>query len=148
MLVRADSVRRRLAELAGDPAGLLDLPPGIYSPQLVVDRNRLQRNLVRMAAFAGKRGVSLAPHAKTHKIPEIARLQMDAGASALTVAKLGEAEAFHDAGFNRFVLAYPMASTDKTRRAVRLARSAEIVFGVDSAASAEHSVELLGERTR
>ena len=132
-----ESVDRRLAKLAADPAGRLDVPAGIETPQLVVERSRLQRNLDTMAGFAQQRGIDLAPHAKTHKIPEIARLQMTAGAAALTVAKLGEAEAFHAAGLDRFVVAYPLVGADKATRAMRLARTADIMFGIDSRTGAE-----------
>ena len=142
--MKADLVRRRLVELAADPAGFLELPTGIDTPQLLVDRSRLQRNLESMAGFARKRGLDLAPHAKTHKIPEIARLQVDAGAATLTVAKLGEAEAFHAAGLDHFLVAYPMVGAEKVLRGMRLARTAGVVFGIDSRAGAE----VLGERAR
>lgn len=119
-----------------DPMGHLDLPAGIETPQLVVDRERLDRNLTVMARFAEQRGIGLAPHAKTHKIPEIGHMQMTAGAVALTVAKLGEAEAFHASGLDDFVLAYPMVGADKSRRAMQLARTARLVLGIDSWAGA------------
>jgi D-serine deaminase-like pyridoxal phosphate-dependent protein len=36
---------------------------------------------------------------KTHKIPDIAKDQLEAGAEGITVAKLSQAEVMADAGF-------------------------------------------------
>ena len=52
-----------------------------------------------MAEFAASQGILLRPHAKTHKTPQIAALQLEAGAVGLTVAKLSEAEVFSAAAF-------------------------------------------------
>src|SRR5207244_12966590 len=66
------------------------------TPALLVDLDRAERNISGMAEVARSGGKALRPHTKTHKTPEIASLQLRAGASGLTVAKLGEAEAFAD----------------------------------------------------
>src|SRR5215204_6780121 len=59
------------------------------TPVIVVDEALLHRNIDEMASLAQSYGVSLRPHAKTHKSPRIARLQLEAGAIGLTCAKLG-----------------------------------------------------------
>ncbi len=112
--------------------GLLDIPETIDTPSLVVDLDRLMRNIDTMAADIAALGVGLAPHAKTHRTPEIARLQMEAGAEALCIAKLGEAEVLADAGFDRFVMAYPIVGEAKCERARRLMERASILLAVDS----------------
>ena len=61
-----------------------------------------------MAAFARARGLALRPHAKTHKAPEIARPQLAAGATGLTVATVAEAEVVRRAGATDLFLAYPL----------------------------------------
>ena len=81
--------------------GLLDIPAEVDTPRLVIDRRLMQANIADMASFAADLGVGLAPHAKTHRTPEIARLQVDAGAEALCIAKLGEAEVFHESGIRQ-----------------------------------------------
>src|SRR5258706_5756912 len=68
------------------------------TPALLVDLDRLERNIADMAQVAKSGGKALRPHTKTHKTPEIARMQLKAGAEGLTVAKLGEAEALIIAG--------------------------------------------------
>ena len=62
------------------------------TPALYVDLDVLERNIARMQQQCRAWGVALRPHVKTHKIPEIAQMQLDAGAIGITVAKVGEAE--------------------------------------------------------
>ena len=126
-----------MAEETIPAGGLLDVPESIETPSLVVDRARMEHNIADMAAYAAGRGIGLAPHAKTHRTPEIARLQMAAGAEMLCIAKLGEAEALADAGLDRFVMAYPIVGADKIARARRLMARAEILLSVDSFGAAE-----------
>lgn len=73
----------------------LRLPP---TPFLAIDLAVLDANIERVAAWADARGVALRPHVKTHKSPEIARRQVDAGAAGITVATIGEAEVFAQNG--------------------------------------------------
>ena len=77
---RASAVGRPVAELE--------------TPALVVDLDRLERNLARAAEYAAAHGLDLYPHSKTHKTREIAELQLGAGAAGLTTAKSTEAEIF------------------------------------------------------
>ena len=62
------------------------------TPALYVDLDVLERNIRRMQEQCRAWGVELRPHLKTHKIAEIAQMQLDAGAIGITVAKVGEAE--------------------------------------------------------
>ena len=63
----------------------------IPTPALLLDLDRFERNLARMAEHARRVGKSIRPHAKTHKCPEIARRQIAAGALGVACAKLGGA---------------------------------------------------------
>src|SRR5258705_10745089 len=63
------------------------------TPALYVDLDVLENNIATMQEQCRAWGVELRPHVKTHKIPEIAQMQLDEGAIGITVAKLGEAEA-------------------------------------------------------
>lgn len=79
-----------------------------------------------MAGWAKELGVGLRPHAKTHKTAAIARLQLDAGAAGLTVAKLGEAEALVAAGISTsFMLAHPVVGETNVGRALALAEAVD-----------------------
>jgi D-serine deaminase-like pyridoxal phosphate-dependent protein len=108
----------------------------IDTPALVVDRGRLTSNIERMARSAN--GIALRPHAKTHKSPRIARLQLDYGAVGLTVATLAEAEMFASTGAAVFI-AYPFWAGGEKRRARidRLRERTDLRVGVDSVAAAE-----------
>jgi D-serine deaminase-like pyridoxal phosphate-dependent protein len=104
----------------------------LSTPAVVVDLDVLERNIARMARRAREAGVRLRPHAKTHKCPEIARLQRVAGAWGLSVAKVGEAEVFADAGFDDLFVALPVVGEDKGRRLLALADRARLAAGADS----------------
>ena len=110
----------------------------VDTPCLVVDEAILKRNIERMAAFARSISVGLRPHIKTHKTPEIARMQLNAGAIGITCAKVGEAEVMVDqAGVTDVLLAYPTVGEPKIRRIVALLERARIVVAVDSRAAAD-----------
>ncbi len=70
----------------------------VPTPALLLDLDRFERNLRRMAAHARAAGKHLRPHAKTHRCPEIAQRQVTAGALGVACAKLGEAEVMARAG--------------------------------------------------
>jgi len=113
----------------------------LATPAVVVDLDVLERNIRRMAARAREAGVRLRPHAKTHKSPAIGALQRAAGAWGLSLAKVGEAEVFVDAGFDDVFLAYPTVGEDKARRLLALADRARLAVGVDSVDGARSLAE-------
>jgi D-serine deaminase-like pyridoxal phosphate-dependent protein len=115
-----------------DPRTLHDLP----TPALVVDLDRLETNLDRMAARCRALGVALRPHAKTHKCVEIARLQAARGARGLTVSTLHEARVFADHGFDDLSWAFPVP-LGRVAEARELAERVTLHLVVDSAAAVE-----------
>ena len=103
------------------------------TPCLLVDVDRLDANIARMAALAATRQVLLRPHAKTHKSPAVAARQLAAGARGLTVATVSEAEVFAAAGFDDLFLAYPLWVTPAQGRRLRaLLEIVTLTIGVDS----------------
>lgn len=104
----------------------------LSTPVVLVDLDVLERNIVAQGRRAREAGVRLRPHAKTHKSPEIARLQRAAGAWGLSLAKVGEAEVFVDAGFDDLFIAYPVVGEGKGLRLLGLADRARLAVGVDS----------------
>ena len=88
----------------------------LETPALLVDLDALEANLAEMAAVAARAGVRLRPHTKTHKSPEIAHMQVAAGAAGITCAKLGEAEVMADAGLDDLLIAYPLVGEAKLGR--------------------------------
>ncbi len=80
----------------------------LRTPALLLDLDRLERNLEWMARRATERGVSLRPHIKTHKCVEIAQRQRALGATGITVSTLYEARVFADHGFDDITWAFPV----------------------------------------
>jgi Predicted amino acid aldolase or racemase len=104
---------------------------GVPTPFVFIDIAILQRNIAHMQALAQTAGVKLRPHIKTHKIAAIAKMQMQAGAFGLTVAKLGEAQALLDAGIQTsFMVAQPFVGTEKVRWALRMQKTASCSFAL------------------
>src|SRR5665811_289845 len=120
-------------------AGLILAPDAqVETPTLVVSEEILHNNISRMASFANSTAVSLRPHIKTHKTPQITRLQLAAGAIGITCAKVGEAEVMvHEAGVNDVLIAYPTVGVTKYERLVALMDHARIIQAVDSLAAAQ-----------
>jgi D-serine deaminase-like pyridoxal phosphate-dependent protein len=102
------------------------------TPYLLIDGTQLERNILMMANVARENGIALRPHVKTHKIPRIAREQLEAGAAGITVAKLSEAEVMADGGIEDIFIAYPLVTEAKIRQAVRLGERVRLIVGVDS----------------
>jgi D-serine deaminase-like pyridoxal phosphate-dependent protein len=98
----------------------------------LIDGAKMGRNIQEMADVAGRNGVDLRPHVKTHKIPGIAREQLEAGASGITVAKVSEAEVMADGGVEDIFIAYPLVTEAKIRQAIRLGERMRLIVGVDS----------------
>jgi D-serine deaminase-like pyridoxal phosphate-dependent protein len=104
----------------------------VSTPAVLIDVDVLERNIARMAERARAAGVRLRPHGKTHKLLEVGRLQLAAGASGLSLAKTSEAEVFAGAGFDDIFVAYPVVGADKGRRLLALAERIRLAVGVDS----------------
>jgi D-serine deaminase-like pyridoxal phosphate-dependent protein len=102
------------------------------TPALVIDSAALERNITRMQEMATGFGVRLRPHTKTHKSPRLARIQAQAGAAGITVAKVGEAEVMAEAGIDDILIANQIVGAQKVARLVELARRIRLAVLVDS----------------
>jgi D-serine deaminase-like pyridoxal phosphate-dependent protein len=92
------------------------------TPCVTIDLDRLEANIARAQAMVGKVGMENRPHIKTHKIPAIGRMQIEAGAIGLTCQKLGEVEVFIDAGVtDDILLTFNIVGEAKTERLMQLA---------------------------
>src|ERR1700676_1007199 len=102
------------------------------TPALLVDLDVLEANIARIAAACRTYGVAWRPHSKAHKTPEIAKLQIAAGAIGVTCAKLGEAEVMATAGNRDILIANQIVGPIKIGRLVQLADHADPIVCVDS----------------
>jgi D-serine deaminase-like pyridoxal phosphate-dependent protein len=108
----------------------------ISTPALTIDLGVVERNLERMAAYCREHGLGLRPHTKTHKTPEVARMQLERGACGLTVAKVGEAEVMAAATNAEILVAYPIFGKEKLRHLAALARTRTLLMALDDEATA------------
>ncbi len=97
----------------------------LTTPALIVDLDAMERNIAAMAEHCKKHGVSLRPHAKSHKSARIAKLQIEAGAVGVCAATLSEAEALADAGIPGVLLTSPVAGAAKIERLIALNERAD-----------------------
>jgi D-serine deaminase-like pyridoxal phosphate-dependent protein len=109
----------------------------VETPVAVVDLDKLEANLRELQTYGDAHGIELWPHTKTHKSPEIGMLQLELGATGLTVAKTGEALVFRDAGASRLLVHYPPIGEAKWERLARLAaEGVDVTVAVDGLYSA------------
>src|SRR3954464_9732357 len=93
------------------------------TPAVTVDLDIVEANIKRAQDLLASHGVNNRPHIKTHKVPALARLQVEAGAVGITCQKLGEAEVMADAGVtDDILLTYNVLGEAKTERLVQLIR--------------------------
>jgi D-serine deaminase-like pyridoxal phosphate-dependent protein len=104
----------------------------IDTPAIVVDLDIMERNLTRVAAYAGENGLRLRPHTKTHKSVRLARRQLESGAAGLTVAKVSEAEVMMGAEPEDLLVAYPIIGRPKLERLMEVARRTGVTVALDS----------------
>ena len=118
---------------AGEPLLVSDLE----TPAVVVDLDVMERNLSRMAEYCRSQDLSLRPHTKSHKIPDLAKRQLSHGARGITVAKIGEAEVMLGSGITDILLAYPIIGKGKAEKLAGLATRANITVALDSLEAAQ-----------
>ncbi len=112
----------------------------LETPAAVVDLDVVERNIARAQAHFDGLGVALRPHVKTHKIPELARWQLAAGATGIACQTLLEAEVMiREAGARDVFFPVNLVGEAKaTRLGALLAAHPEVTFaaGGDSGAAA------------
>ena len=109
------------------------------TPALIIDRDKALDNINFIQNYANKFDVGLRPHTKTHKMPYLAKLQLDAGAKGITVAKVEEAEVMAQNGIKDIFIANEIVGKIKLEKIKALARNIDISFGIDSI---EHVMEI------
>ena len=114
------------------PAVAGDIVTAIDTPALIVDLDAFERNLDAMAAFGKQIGIAIRPHAKTHKSPVIAMMQIARGAVGQCCQKVSEAEILVDGGVTDVLVSNEVIGAAKLDRLAALARRATISICVDS----------------
>lgn len=108
----------------------------ISTPMPVIDEDRLAANILKAQSYLDGHGKAFRPHIKTHKIPAIARQQLQAGAIGINCQKVSEAEIFADAGFDDILITYNILGAAKLSRLKALnARIGRLSVVADSVAT-------------
>ena len=104
----------------------------LETPVPVVDLDLLSANISRLQAYLRQHNIANRPHIKTHKIPAIAQMQLDAGAVGITCQKVSEAEAMANAGFDDIFLPYNIVGERKLARLMALAARVKLSVTSDA----------------
>jgi D-serine deaminase-like pyridoxal phosphate-dependent protein len=113
-------------------------PPlaSLLTPAALVDLDRMDANLDRMATYAREHGLALRPHTKTHKAAWLGAEQVRRGAAGLTVAQLNEASVMSGVT-DDILLAHPPVGAAKLSRLLALPGSVRLTVALDSAEALE-----------
>lgn len=103
------------------------------TPCLLIEEEIARKNIARVQSVVTACGCALRPHIKTHKMPYFAGLQLAAGASGITCAKVSEAEVMAEGGAEDIFIAYPMVGAFRIQRALELQKKLRrLILAVDS----------------
>src|SRR5262245_21085635 len=119
----------------------LDTPCTLIAAEVV------GHNIARMADYCQQHGIALRPHTKTHKSKRIARMQLDAGAAGLTVAKPGEADVMSELGAE-ILVAYPSVTAASLKAIERTLDSANVIVALDSPEAVDRLEDALAGSSR
>jgi D-serine deaminase-like pyridoxal phosphate-dependent protein len=117
------------------------------TPLVLADLDRMVRNIQDWQSWMTERGVGFRVHVKTHKVPEIAVLQMAAGARGICCAKISEAEPFAAVGIDDICIAYPVFGELKWARIAEMAeRGVRMTVNCDGEEAVRQSSEAAAAR--
>lgn len=104
----------------------------IKTPAVLIDTKKVEANLARAQAYANAHDLPLRPHVKTHKLPFLAKRQIELGAIGITCQKLGEAEVMAEAGIGDILIPYNILGAAKLARLKALHERIVVSVAADS----------------
>src|SRR5438309_8923384 len=108
----------------------------LITPALILDLPAARRNIEKMANRLKTMPAKLRPHIKVHKSPELARMQVDAGAIGISTATVWEAIVMVRSGIDHVLVVNQVAGQEKLAAMAELAQGADVMLCVDNAANA------------
>ena len=87
--------------------------PSLETPAVLIDMDKLETNIREMSQLAVESRVKLRPHTKVHECPEIAKMQIEAGAYGIEVGTVDRAECMAEAGIKDIIIAHPFYGNQK-----------------------------------
>ena len=108
------------------------------TPALCVDLDRLEQNIATMRKASAQEGIASRPHAKTHKCPAIAKLQIAGGSIGVCTAKVSEAEALFANGVQDILMTTANVTPAKIARAMKIRKAnTRFIQAVDNPRNAQ-----------
>src|SRR5262245_4193526 len=111
----------RVAQSTGNLTGISKWE--IDTPALCVDLDKFSKNIASMRTRLAELKVASRPHAKTHKCPAIAKLQLANGSVGICTAKVSEAEVFSANGIGPILMTTSNVTKSKIRRAMQIRKA-------------------------
>lgn len=106
---------------------------GLDTPALLIDLDALEKNIKTMATYyREKKGAALLPHQKGHRLPVIAKKQIDAGAKGVSMTSFGLAEYYVRCGIDNILITAELYGKNKIRRLCSLSKHADLTTSVDN----------------
>ncbi|WP_297216879.1 alanine racemase [Thermoplasma sp.] len=108
----------------------LDLP--FDTPFMVIDIEQTRKNIRKMQDVADRNGKRLRPHSKTHKIPELSKMEIEAGAVGVCVQKTAEAEIMFYGGVKNILLSNEIFGSKFLRVGKLVSMGCDLTVAVDN----------------
>ncbi len=107
------------------------------TPFMVIDLEQVRKNIEKVQNVANFNNKTLRPHSKTHKIPEIAIMQVESGSVGVCVQKTAEAEIMYHGGVNNILLSNETYGNKFLRLSKLSMEGCELTVAVDNRISLE-----------
>ncbi len=104
----------------------------LETPAGIIHLDRMETAIGRLQKYLDGNKIANRPHIKTHRIPEIALMQLKVGAIGIACQKLAEAEIMADAGIKDIFLPYNILGAGKLERLVKLAKRVRMAVTADN----------------
>jgi D-serine deaminase-like pyridoxal phosphate-dependent protein len=115
----------------------------IETPALLIDLDTMEKNIETMASYyRSKKGAALRPHQKGHRLPQIARRQISAGAVGVSMTSPGLAELYVNSGVEDILITSEVYGKDKIAKICGLSRHSAVTMSVDDLANARQISEV------
>lgn len=95
------------------------------TPVVLINEAIVEANIEKCQNYFDSHNIQLRPHIKTHKLPQLAKAQLNAGAVGITCQKISEAECMADAGISDILITYNIVGQLKLDRLLMLSKRIE-----------------------
>ena len=98
------------------------------TPSLILDIDKMKKNILKMSKYCSKNNMNLRPHAKSHKMSKLAKMQIKYGAYGICVATLHEAEIMAKEKVSGILVTSPLSNNFDKIRIKNLINSTKDIF--------------------